>query len=244
MKRVKKRVRIKKKDFFVITLIMLIIILFLLFKIINNKVKPVMLSYAEEQTKRIATLVINNSINKQITSDFDTDNLFNMTYDNNGVITSIDFNSIIVNKFLTDITKNVEENLKYIELGNIEKINIDESVITYDDLKKGVIYYIPIGYIFNNSLLTNILPKVPVKMNLVGSITSTIDSKITNYGINNAMIQLNINLEVNIRIILPLMSDTTKVTTTIPVAMKLIQGNIPNFYLSGSNIPSVTLPIE
>ena len=58
------------------------------------------------------------------------------------------------------------------------------------------------------------------------------------YGINNALITLNIDVEVNAKIILPIVSDDIHIDASIPIAMKVIQGKIPEYYLNGFSTKS------
>lgn len=205
------------------------------------------LKIAKSESKKIATLIINDAVGKQLVTDLTVDNLFNITKDNNGNITSIDFNSITVNKVLTLTTSTAIMNLKYIEEGKIDLLNLPDSVIvSYDknDLKKGIIYNIPTGIVFGNTILANIGPKIPVKFSLIGSVTSNINTKITNYGINNALIEVYVEISVELEVILPLMTDNVEIKSSIPVAIKLIQGNIPQYYANALNNPSLSIPIE
>ncbi len=104
----------------------------------------------------------------------------------------------------------------------------------------------PSGIVTNNALLSNLGPKIPVKFELVGDVISNIDTKITNYGINNAMIEISVNVQLNEQIILPFISKRISYTTNIPIAIKLIQGTIPNYYFNGMNksSPNVFIPVE
>lgn len=242
-----KQKRLKISNNIVVTLILLIITILFCFKIINKKIKPILLNIAESETKKLATLVINDAVSKQLASNLTVDNLFNMTTDNNGNITSIDFNSVIVNKVLTTTTSTAILNIKYIEEGKVEMLELPDSVIVSydeDDLEKGIVYYIPAGVIFGNTILANVGPKIPVKFSLIGSVTSSINTKITNYGINNALIEVYVDLSIDLEVILPLMSKNIVITTSIPVAIKLIQGNIPEYYSSTLSSPSLSVPIE
>ena len=65
-----------------------------------------------------------------------------------------------------------------------------------EKLKSGIIYQVPTGIIFNNGLLSNIGPKIPVKLSLIGDVTIDIKTTIKDYGINNAVIQVSINVKV------------------------------------------------
>ena len=53
-----------------------------------------------------------------------------------------------------------------------------------------------------------------------------------------------VDLSIDIEVILPLMTDVIVVETSIPVAIKLIQGNIPNYYANSLQTPSMSIPIE
>ena len=242
-----RNLKLKRSNIVVIIILLVIIAVFICFRIINKKIKPVLLNIAESETKKLATLVINDAIGKQLASDLTIDNLFEMTTDKNGNITSIDFNSVIVNKVLTTTTSTAILNIKYIEEGKVELLDLPDSVmISYDekDLKKGIIYSIPSGAIFGNTILANVGPKIPVRLNLIGSVTSGMNTKITNYGINNALIEVYVDLSVDLEVILPLMTDRIVVKTSIPVAIKLVQGNIPEYYSNALSSPSLSVPIE
>jgi len=231
----------------IVFFIILFLSIFLIFKFINFKVNPVLLDYAELESRKLASIIINNAISKNIT-DVDINDLFLITKDNDEIKT-IDFNPITVNKILTQTTNNIQINLKYIEQGKVELLDIsNNSLIEYDldKLKQGIIYEIPSGVVFGNSFLANIGPKIPVKFSLVGDIVSYINTKITDYGINNALVEVNIVLELSEQVILPFITEKIKINTTVPVTLKLIQGSVPNVYLNGmdQNSTSFSLPIE
>lgn len=200
---------------------------------------------AESETKKFATLVVNDAINKNVSKELSYQ-LFITTKDNNDNITSLEFNTVVVNKTLTIITNNVLLNLKAIEDGNIESLKLsDELVDTYNrhNLEKGIIYRIPTGVIFNNSLLNNLGPRIPVKLNFIGDIESNIKTKTTNYGINNALIEVYVVIKVDIEVLLPLISKKTSINTKVPIVIKSIQGKVPKFY-SGDTNSSFSIPID
>lgn len=239
--------KMKKRNFIILIIIGIVLGIILAFHYINKKVTPLFLDLAESETEKLATLIINDAVGKQVSDGLKTDTLFDINKDSSGSITSIDFNSATVNKLLTTITTSVELNLKYLEEGRVDLLNLPDSIlVSYDekDLKKGIIYKIPSGSIFNNTILSNIGPKIPVKLNLVGSITSNINTKTTNYGINNALIEVYVDLDVTLEVILPYTKRKTSVETSIPVALKMIQGSVPNYYSGNSNSPSISIPIE
>ena len=94
-------------------------------------------------------------------------------------------------------------------------------------------FYVPSGIIFNNTLLSNIGPKIPIKLKLVGNVTSGIVNEVKEYGINNSLITISMEISVELKVILPLTTDYINITNYIPLAIKLIQGKVPVYYGNG-----------
>ncbi len=239
-------IRRKWKQRLGLILFFLFLLFLILFRILNKKVTPILLSYATNESKKIATFLINDAISKKVVEELTVENLFLLTKNDKGEIISIDFNSVIVNKILSVTTNTVEVSLRYVEQGRFEELEISDALLVQyeDSFKKGNFYEVPLGVIFNNSFLSNLGPKIPVKINLVGNIISGVETKVTNYGINNAMIEVYVHLQVNIQVILPFLSDTVQVDTLVPIAMKLIQGSVPNYYGGNLSSPLLSLPVE
>ena len=245
MKRIRLKKKIKIKNSIVI-LFLLFISLLMAFKFINSKVNPVLLDYANMEARKLSSIIINDAISKNFKS-INVDDLFIITKEGSE-IKSLDFNPIIVNQVLTNTTTLIQTNLKYLEQGKIELLNLNtDALIDYntDKLRQGIIYEIPSGVIFGNSFLANIGPKIPVRFSIVGDIISYVNSNVKDYGINNALIEVNVVLALSIQVILPFVTDKISIETSIPVALKLIQVNVPNYYLNGiQNSPSIAVPFN
>ena len=228
----------KKKNGLLITIAILISVMTMTFLFINyysKKALPIILSYAEAETKKLTILVINKAVTKQI-NNMDTDELFDIDYNKDGEITLIDFNSKKTSKILSTMTSLVELNLRAVEEGKIDMLELpDNSLSDYNMnlLEKGIIVEVPLGIITNSSLLYNIGPKIPVKLSLVGDVVTGFSSEVVEYGINNALLKLMIDIKVDTKIILPIVSDQITIDCSIPIAMKVIQGKIPSYYIDG-----------
>lgn len=247
----RKKIKIRLKGFhhkFIFIFILLLLALILSFHYINTNVSPLIREYASMEAKNISTYVMNKAISMHISDIINTDDLFLISKNSNGEISTIDFNPIVVNKVLTTITEVIHSQLNDLKEGNVKDFELPESSY-YSDLRKrnkGVLFEIPSGVIFNNSLLSNLGPKIPVKLSFVGDIVSNIQTKVTNYGINNALIEINLNLKLTEKVILPISIEQVQIELSVPIALKIIQGNIPNYYLNGlvGNSNSLTVPIE
>ena len=248
MKRIKlkKKHKIKTSTKIATTAILICIFVYLFISYCGKKVLPILMKEAQIDCKKMAILIIKNSLNDEVLSILD-DDLYTVIQNNNGEIQTIDFNPMVVNKFLTKTTAIVSENLRNLEKGNIDDIPfIDSSDFDVKNLKNGVISRIPMGIISNNVFLSNLGPKVPVKLNLVGNVVSSVETKVRNYGINSALIEIFAKVEVTEEVIIPFQTKTIKIVNNIPVGIKIINGTVPNYYGSGrlsesSNILSIPI---
>ena len=220
---------------FIIIFIFLVTISSVFINYYSKKALPLIMTYAEAETKKLIILVINKAVTKQI-NNVDTNDIFDVTYNNEGEVILVDFNSKRTSIALSTITSLVELNLRAIEEGKIDMLELpDNSLESFDTdlLEKGIILEVPLGVISNSSLLANLGPKVPVKLSLVGDVSSGFSTEVEEYGINNALIKLYIDVKVDARIVLPVVSDDISISSSIPIAMKVIQGKIPEYYLDG-----------
>lgn len=237
----------RRRNIIIIIFIFFLVSLFFVLKYINNKISPVILNYAELEARKLSSVIINSAVTTS-TKNINFEDLFIVTKDNNGEIRTIDFNPTQVNELLAIATESIQNNLKKLEEGDIEGLDLSRSSYlgSDDKLKEGVIFEIPSGLVFGNSFFSNLGPKVPVKISLIGDIFSEISTKVTNYGINNALIEIRINLKIMEQVFLPISSNKIEIETSIPLTLKLIQGTVPSYYLTGlnQNSSSFSLPTE
>ncbi|MCI6002398.1 MAG: sporulation protein YunB [Tenericutes bacterium] len=238
MKRIKLKKLKKKKINTKLSIILFIIVIglvlsYMLINYISKKINPFYMSYAETEVNKILTEIINNSVTEEVEKEMNINEIFNIQKNESGDIQLIEYNSINVSKILGKITNNIQNNLTKIEKGNIDLTDNKLLNINKNKLKRGIIYEIPIGVYSNSIFLSNLGPKIPVKMQLIGDVISSISTNVKEYGINNALIEVGVTIELNSRVFLPYISNDIKIKGTIPIALKLIQGKIPSYYLNG-----------
>lgn len=233
MKRMKLKRRKKNKgNIMLIIIICLIISIIYALKIFSNKALPIFINYSELEVKRIATLLINNTLINEVGTNVVFDDLFITKEDKKGNVVTMDINSAKANELLIEASNALKQNFKYLENGEIEKLKVDE--LNINSKKRGVIYEIPSGIIFNNIFLNNLLPKIPVKLNLVGTVFSKLTTDVESYGINNAIFRVNIYVTTELKVILPFASKNVALEATIPIIIKIIEGDVPNYYFGNS----------
>ena len=203
----------------IIVLIIFITIIYLFSRI----AKPLIITKARNDSNNIITKIINQSVNEIIAEIPSSEDFFIMTYDNNGSIVSLDYDSVVLNRIITNISLKIEESIRYLA---------DNT------------YKIPFGIIFKNSFLSQVGPNIPVKLKLDGSVINEIKTKVTNYGINNALIEIYVDITVNIDLLLPFVSTTSSINSLIPLTIKLIRGNVPEYYAGGNQDNLISIPIQ
>lgn len=226
-------IKLTKKDTILIVAFLVLLIVSLIFKYINTKIVPPLEVYAENEVKKISSLIISEAVESISFSEEETMSFFNTLTNKSDEVISVDFNTAKINKSLVKLNKAVYKDLKLFENG---RYKLEDTEIETEDL----IYKIPLGYITGNYTLSNIGPKVPLKAKVIGSVVSNIKTEVSSYGINNSLLKVYIDVTVNMRFMLPLISKDVLVNNSIPLVVKIIQGKIPNVY-GGSY--AVTSPI-
>lgn len=207
-----------------ITFILLIIFTFIILVFLSNKVMPFYMNYSEAEMKRVVTTVINKSVTEEVTNQLEVDSLFVLKKENDNTII-VDFDPVIVNRVMSKISDVVYNNLKLISKKDkltLEKYNLDESY-----------FYIPSGIIFNTTMLNNIGPRIPINLEIISSVNPNLKTEVTEYGINNSLIEVYIHVIVDVKMILPMYSNTMQIVVVVPLAVKLIQGEVPKYYQRG-----------
>lgn len=195
----------------IIIILLSIIIALLIINYFYNKFNKVVLPLAESETRKYMTEVINCSTEN---IKFDKD-LFIINKNDNNEIKMITYNSYEATMLVSQITNNIQKRFDMI-------LNDNDYVVTE----------IPLGIIFNNSLLRNFGPRIKIRLKIIGNILSELQTEVKPYGINNALVEVRVKLNANARIILPIVSKDINVTNVVPISINIVNGSIPEAYIS------------
>ena len=188
-----------------------------------KKTNEILLPMAESKTRKVVTMIINSACDEAMIRD----NLYTINKDNNNEIKMVTYNSFEVTKLINEVTSNVERMIKKIENNELNYYGEDNK-----NVDGGIIAEIPFGVIFGHSLLSNVGPKIKLRLNILGDIMSNIETEVKPYGINNAYVEMRIKLEVTARIVLPFASEKIVISNVIPISMNIVQGTVPEGYIS------------
>lgn len=249
LRKKKKHFVIRKSHLFLFTMIGVVVtVIFFLYQI-NRHFTPLLFEMAELEIQKFSTIMVNKAIAQVLEDKINTDELFETVKSEDGSIQTIDFNPVVVNQVLNLATTIVQNNLKLLEHGELDAIGIYDMDLPEDriqDLERGIIERIPIGILTNNAILANFGPEIPIRLRYVGDVNSNISTKITPYGINNAMVEVGVHLEMTAQIILPFVTEKMLLECDIPLAIKMVQGSVPMYYGNGfvKDSSMYSLPLE
>lgn len=233
----------KIKILFFILISTTIISAFLL-SILGKRLSPILARYVNVEAKRFASNIINTSVNDTIEEKI-TDDLFNLSKTEDGKIEILDYNTKKVNSILSSINTKIQKKLLNLEDGQIANMPISSGFKVEKILKNGIVCKVPMGSLRKNSLFVNVGPSIPIKMVFIGQVESSLNTKIREYGINYLVVEINVNVVVEEQIIMPAMSKRETLNLEAPLTLKIIQGEIPNYYFGSiekkSNVNSIKL---
>lgn len=226
----KQKIRLKKyknitgSDITLLIMIIVLIISYIMLKVFTIKSEKILLNYAENKSKELSQLLVNNAL-EEIIIDANVEDIINLEKNQNNEIISLDFNNVKINEIELKISKNIQKNLKKLEEN--KKNSLTEKY--YDD-KIDIIYEVPMSIIYDVPILVGIGPKVPFKLDVLGNVKTNVITNIKEYGINNSLVELILNMKINIQIILPFSSKNIVIESNVPLKTKVIQGKIPTYY--------------
>lgn len=152
----------------------------------------------------------------------------------NGDISLVRYDTKKLNQFTIELTSLLTKDLDLMVKGEFEELDLDIGRISsnsYLKVDEGILFLISLGSATGNSLLANIGPKIPLNLSVIGNVQTDVHSKVSNYGLNNALIEVFVDVQIQMVIQMPFLSEKAKIKKTIPLTMEMIQGDIPNYYL-------------
>ncbi len=243
---VTRKSRKKKRKWLPLLIPAFLIAIALSLYIVNKKLAPIYVQYAEVQTRIIAAHVINKAITSKELTLPSVEEMF--PAGSNDAAGVIKINAGAANRVLGEIHSLVATHLEEAEAGNFALLP-EQDNIEYDpqsmESKGGIVFFVPIGQALNIPLLGNMGPKIPIRFHVIGEVHTDIDSSIKEFGINSASVEVNVVVTVNVQIIVPLATQESKVEQRIMVAMGIIPGTVPPVYSGGGGAaPNVEIPVQ
>ncbi len=170
--------------------------------------------YIDQKSRIYAMDIISDSINNDVLSNINDTQIVDKVYDNNKELMSASINTYQANLIRAYVAKSVNKSI--------------ESINEQDDFKY---IMIPLGYFFSrNYFLANGI-RVPINLEIIGSTKLDIKSDVKSYGINSSLVEINLEVAIKMQIMVPFQREQIDLVYNIPLAMEIINSDVP-FVLS------------
>ena len=179
-----------------------------LFFAVLTRFKPVFEEKASHAAKTKAINII-NSATGDVFSGISSPNLVIIDKGEDGSITSVQADTIEINRLKSKLSKRIQE---YAE-------NREESTV-----------YIPIGSLTNFEVLQGFGYRIPVKIVTDGLAKIDFDDEFVSSGINQVKHKIFMTVSVRVSVVSAVFSRSETVTAEVPVAETVIAGTVPTYY--------------
>lgn len=201
--------RLKRKYYILITFLISLFLFIIIFSLYSKKLNPKLNDYIDFLVKdEIYKKVIKS--NNFITNEEVNDILY-IDKNKSNEIVYLDY----------DIDKTYKLLNKYIE--SLKKDNSKSKILT-----------VPFFIASDNIIISSLGPKIKFKYEIIDNIKGKIKTKVTDFGVNNALVEMYFELEIGYLVVIPMNKKESVLKTEILISSKIINGKVPTFY--GKNI--------
>lgn len=201
-----------KRKRFILWIIALTLFLLYIYRLIDKNIKPTIIAISEIRARSVTTQTINDTIKVKIRRDINYNDLIFVKYDNEGKVTLMQANTILMNSIAAEVALEVQEQLEQMSKTKIK---------------------VPLSNAFNTQIIT--LPSINVQIVPQGAVAVDFATEFESSGINQTRHRIYIIVVTDIKMIVPLVAENLRITTNIPIAETIIVGDVPEQYV---NVPS------
>ncbi|RDW20945.1 sporulation protein YunB [Oceanobacillus chungangensis] len=243
----KKRGSPPAKGILIITMILFLLIIMVNIWIIDKGIQPTLMDIAEMKTDEFATRAINSAV--RFAEGYSFEDFVNITYDNEGHPAIYGYNPVVMNEITRGATERVEEFFQYVNRGEPYQFDYPlEEVPEYSGTAESMagqdptLVEIPLGQVTRNTVLANLGPKIPVNLEVIGSVRTNIKRDVEDFGINGAWLSLYLQVEADVQIIIPFTTEVHTVSKEIYLDGGAIMSKVPDYYGGDGGGPSIAIP--
>lgn len=227
----KLRKKIKISTIIVFLVLTIFLFSFLMIKNFSKNISPRLIENVESKIKKESTDIVVNSFNKDILEQYDLKNIIILNKNSKEEIIAVDFN--IENAY--DIVLAVARNIK----DGLDNLNKNQD-------NKDYIILVPMGIGANNVYLANLGPKIPVKIDFIETLSTSLYTKVKSYGINNSLIEVYMKVILKEEILIPFTSKKVNNECEILLSSQIVEGIVPSIYngLIEQNSSLINVPLS
>ena len=201
--------RLKRKYYILITFLISLFLFIIIFSLYSEKLNPKLNDYIDFLVK---------------------DEIYKKVIKSNNFITNEEVNNILY------IDKNKSNEIVYLDYDIDKTYKLLNKYI--DSLKKdnskSKILTVPFFIASDNIIISSLGPKIKFKYEIIDNVKGKIKTKVTDFGVNNALVEMYFELEIGYLVVIPMNKKESVLKTEILISSKIINGKVPTFY--GKNI--------
>lgn len=217
MEKIYSRPRLKKIKRKYLILIMIIAMIVIIATLLNQVVYPLFSKKCIYQAKVIVTQISNEETEK-IMQNYTYKDLVHIEEDSEGNVTFLESNVVLINQIKSSIVNNIQK--RFTEERNV---NIE----------------IRLGALTGSRLISNVGPKIKIKVIPSGTITSTLETEFYSVGVNQSLHRIYLNIDCTVGILSPFETVSQSIQNKILLSESVIVGNTPeNYYKIDTMAPS------
>ncbi len=239
MTKFKKRKKYRISKVVILDIALIFFFTYILFIGYSKFVSKRLIDIAHVKLNEFMDYFLSNKINYDLFKGDNLKDIIVINKNSDGEILYVSYDMDKSYKVLDLVTKELEDNINDLENGNVGNIqNVSGG-------KNGILLKLPM-FIGNNAIISNLGPKIYVPINFVGSILTNLKTKITDYGINNALVEIYVTVKLSTNIISPTSSKEMVIDYDALIASVVVNGRVPSIY--GGSIQSkssgLSIPIS
>ncbi len=218
--------KILSKIIFVTIIFIVLFTIFLLSKFIKN-MDHALIEISENEVTRVTYRFITDELNHSIFNSTNLEDILMIEKNDQGEILYVDFNLDQAYLVLDQVSSILTNSLDELESGNVSVSYLD-SKLSHE--LGSMVLSIPIGNSFSHLYFYNLGPKIPVRIHFIGSVLTNLKTKVTDYGLNNALVELFVYIEFKTQILTPFDVEEITLKYDAVITSMMIEGEVPSFY--------------
>ncbi len=217
MKKFKSR---KKVNFLWIYIILILFEVIWSINSLGKLISPKLINIVKNNIVYYDNLLVEEYLDTQELRSNLIDDLISLDKNKNEEIMNININTAKSYELMSSIVKELKS-----------KSNSYSDIDSYAKNKRGqMVLRYPIGLASSNILLNNLGYRIPLKLVLNSNVLTGIKTKVTNYGLNNALIEVYLKVSFVSNIIYFSLDEAVNSDYEILLASRMIMGRVPDVF--------------
>lgn len=147
-------------------------------------------------------------------SDLSYDKLCRVSYDENGKITSMVYDTVVLNRLLSAL-----------ELSATDALSGKQNTVS-----------LPLGTLIGTEFLSGRGPSIPLQVSSLGYVQASCSSEFSSAGVNQTRHRIMVTMTATVNVYVPFYADDFTVTREFFIAETILVGEVPNTLLGGYTI--------